>query len=290
MKGFWDCHDILAALLPHSTQRQNCTVVDVGANIGTCSLFAYNLGYSIVAVEPNPDNFALLNSSFSISQRAWRHSREGPRPIVKLFNNAASPLADLPVAVSDTPDRDPSQRKWSAYRASEFNDDESGAYAHEQSENHEMIRTIRLDDTLTSRGLPPVCLLKIDTEGYEMPVLQGAMRMLQTPGLALVIEFGEVNGLELLHFLHDRGFRIFVIREPVKVSNMVEPTSLGDVLGPEVRSSSFEYFAQNIDTDFTGCYQRSLGNDPKIPCPVDLLAVKLDGSPRAVQWGLPLET
>jgi FkbM family methyltransferase len=69
-------------------------------------------------------------------------------------------------------------------------------------------------------------LLKIDTQGFEMPVLQGAPHLLQTiSGLQLELSLtqlyeGQVLYLDMIHWLRDRGFDLWNV-----IPGFVEPAS-----------------------------------------------------------------
>jgi FkbM family methyltransferase len=69
-------------------------------------------------------------------------------------------------------------------------------------------------------------LLKIDTQGFEMPVLQGARNLLQTIcGLQLELSLtqlydGQVLYLDMIHWLRERGFELWNV-----MPGFVEPAS-----------------------------------------------------------------
>jgi FkbM family methyltransferase len=69
-------------------------------------------------------------------------------------------------------------------------------------------------------------LLKIDTQGFEMPVLLGAPNLLQTIcGLQLELSLtplyaGQVLYLEMIHWLRERGFELWNV-----IPGFVEPAS-----------------------------------------------------------------
>lgn len=68
----------------------------------------------------------------------------------------------------------------------------------------------RLDEILSSHDIRPPCLLKIDTEGYEMAVLEGAEKLLgNIDCIAVEIHFQKPDQYEpyqLINFLAQRGF------------------------------------------------------------------------------------
>jgi len=77
------------------------------------------------------------------------------------------------------------------------------------------VTTRSLDSVI---GHHQVHMIKIDVEGAEMKVLQGATRLLTAnPGLILLIDVHPqlgVNPCEVAAFLSDRGFSLFTMKPP----------------------------------------------------------------------------
>lgn len=74
-----------------------------------------------------------------------------------------------------------------------------------------------LDDYLSERGISKVDLIKLDVDGYEYKILQGASRLLKTVQPILVMELGEYtlerfgdNAEEMLDFLKDCGYELYL--------------------------------------------------------------------------------
>ena len=72
----------------------------------------------------------------------------------------------------------------------------------------------RLDDYSRLHGLPTPDLIKLDVQGYELRVLEGAEALLPSVRAVLTeVSFrsyydGQVLFPELLHFLENRGFHL----------------------------------------------------------------------------------
>jgi FkbM family methyltransferase len=79
--------------------------------------------------------------------------------------------------------------------------------------NSPKIRVKRLDDVLTEEGVPRVDFIKIDVEGYELEVLKGGIKTLETSKPRLFIEIDDANlreqassATELIQFLKNKGY------------------------------------------------------------------------------------
>lgn len=125
------------------------TVIDVGANVGEFSLFASQQGAAVVhALEPDPDTFELLarnvRSDVTIRTHAAAANRE--TGTVKLYVSNAD--ADSSII---------EPQKWTSVAA---------------------VASVTLDDFCTSAELKHIDFLKVEAEGAEPQVLDGALRTL----------------------------------------------------------------------------------------------------------------
>jgi FkbM family methyltransferase len=75
------------------------------------------------------------------------------------------------------------------------------------------VRKVSLDDYLRENPAKPPYLLKIDIDGFEMKVLQGATETLKETS-AVIIEVTVYDLVERIGFLQQLGFRLFDISEP----------------------------------------------------------------------------
>ncbi len=98
---------------------------------------------------------------------------------------------------------------------------------------------MRLDDFVASRGLERVDLIKIDVQGAEPLLLQGAMRTLAEFGPDLLVEVSPIDlqafgsgPRELLEPLVACGYRLFDLD-----STRLVPRSLENI-GPEFASDN----------------------------------------------------
>lgn len=163
------------------------TFVDCGANIGLWSLVAANrvgVGGAVYAFEPNPNTFRKLSSN-SIS-----------------LNKFASIIRLVPTAVGDV-------SGLLNFRASSSHNVSS--VSEEFTHGTIQVPVATLDKELNNVVVHGI---KIDVEGYEMNVLQGATALLQRCKPWLCVEFNteltRVNSLRdwnVHNFLRGYGYR-----------------------------------------------------------------------------------
>jgi FkbM family methyltransferase len=187
-------------LLPSLVDRRR-NAVDVGANKGTYSYFLARLARQVYAFEPNPKMFAVLRRTVGRNVTA------------------------LPLALSDRSGaatlRIPYGRKGVSNQGSSL----SAA----KPMDHFIplqVESRRLDDL----GLADVGFIKIDVEGHEREVLQGAAQIIERDRPTLLIEIEEAHtGVPLMqsiewvcglgydaHFLHAGGLQPLAALAPVR--------------------------------------------------------------------------
>jgi len=159
--------------------------IDVGANIGILSLLASktvgNAG-KVIALEPHPRTFAALKRNLQLN----------PSMVVEACNLAVGSSAGS-LRFSDLVDDD--WNKVDSHRGTIF------------------VETTQLDQVCSR--LPFVDVLKIDVEGYELPVLQGALQTLKRTECILLecwsrhtsaYGYSPVNLLQLLREFSFHGY------------------------------------------------------------------------------------
>jgi FkbM family methyltransferase len=144
---------------------------DIGANIGYFTLLAaaalHNTG-QIIGFEPGQIAFRRLQENIGLNN----------------FNN----ITAVNLAASDC------AGEAKLYLASEIADTGATLYQGGMDRGQfEIIQTISLDSFLSQEHLPPPHLVKVDVEGAELAVLQGATNILSEFSPLLLLEMEEKN-------------------------------------------------------------------------------------------------
>jgi FkbM family methyltransferase len=170
--------------------RPGMTAIDVGANKGDFTLLLAKLtGDSgmVLAFEPDPENCSWVRKSISVN--GYRN--------VRLFECA---LADTDSDITFYPGR---KSGWGSLIPQNQTD---------TSRPPLTVPARRLDSILEEANVEDVDVMKIDVEGGELLVLQGALGLLtRSKRLRLVMDVdvdSRDQRAELLEILYSRGFQV----------------------------------------------------------------------------------
>jgi FkbM family methyltransferase len=168
------------------------TAIDIGANLGEWTVpFARAVGPTgrVLAVEPTPLNAAALAKTLAVNALRWAE-------VVRCALGDREGEADFAVPL-----------------VTSARNDTGTAHVGAAAPDHEALRVAmrRLDRLVDERGFARIDLIKIDVEGHERRVLDGAATALARFRPALVVETGhEAEGDRAA--IHDRlggaGYRI----------------------------------------------------------------------------------
>ncbi|GAB7066142.1 FkbM family methyltransferase [Mycobacterium hodleri] len=146
VQSWEDETEIVATLAAAGSNADSRVLVDVGAHQGTVTGLFVDLGWSVIAYEPDPSN------------REKFEQRFGSHPRVALSSSA----------VSDSP------AKSASFFTSPVSTGVSTLAAfHESHEQTTSVDVVTLAEDLRSRGLKNVDFLKIDIEGFDYFALKG---------------------------------------------------------------------------------------------------------------------
>lgn len=165
--------------------------VDIGANIGSCSVHMASLGFPVIAVEPVQQHVDTIRGSIDIN----------PSFHIDVNHNGLS-STDKSIRANFGH----GARNWGA---TEF---------HEVSVNETFEAEIRLKSLDQVIGSRKVSLLKVDCEGCEWSALKGAKRTLKRiPMMKIELVQPEyldgnetMSAIQILQFLSSHGFDVFV--------------------------------------------------------------------------------
>jgi FkbM family methyltransferase len=173
---------------------QGAVLVDVGANVGMYSLFAAKTRQArVFAFEPEAQNYALLNRNI-------------------VLNEVGGSVRAYCLALSDQ----------AGYSELHLSDLRIGGSCHSLGERvdfrHQPMTpafsqgciAARLDELVESGVVPPPDHIKIDVDGFEPKVIQGAMRLLKgSKPQSMLIEVNQnlADHMEMVAALSALGFR-----------------------------------------------------------------------------------
>jgi FkbM family methyltransferase len=181
-------------------------VIDIGANVGIHSLFMANLAYDgeIFSIEPFDKNFALLEKNTSVAKNGN----------IKTFN----------IGLADKEE------------TKEMNIFEDYAYnSFVNPERKKLIGTRKihvetLDIFARKNNIKKIDLIKLDTEGYEFPIIQGASSILSSPDKPLIVMEINKENIKPLHltqkkvidFVESFGYQAKMIGKTVRDIDLSE--------------------------------------------------------------------
>ena len=162
-------------------------MVDVGAHVGHAHASFADDGWTVIALEPDPHNRAQLESRLksgvTVDSRAVSDT-DGE--IVSLFTSPTS------TGIS------------------------SLAAFHPTHKPTATVKTVRLDTLLAEHGSPRVRFLKVDTEGFDLPVL-GSFPWSEQKPESVVCEFEDAKTVplgytyrDIAEFLTKQGYAILM--------------------------------------------------------------------------------
>lgn len=203
--GLFEENAILQVLAFTGLPPNRTVFLDVGANIGTHSLFALQNGFgTAVCIEPEPDNFMLLR-------------------INQILNGVDSQCVNINAAASNHAGEQQlelSETNFGDHRIRAVIDDGDNRH-NEQARRLRTVKAAPLDALIAEAGIVPeaIGLAWIDTQGYEGQVLAGAKSLLNA-NVPIVLEFWpyglkRTGGYGLLRAFLAEQDAILDIRKPL---------------------------------------------------------------------------
>jgi FkbM family methyltransferase len=174
--------------------RPDMTVIDVGANVGVYTFSAaQRVGETgkVIAIEPFKACVNCLQETSRINQLPW----------VKIYEAAASDYCG--------------SAKLSLHNASELNEVISDNSPNYDLANTVTIQCLTLDSLIETENLTRVDWLKIDAEGHEIKVLQGAERLLTEFKPNIIYEnIAGAHGSNgaIMEYIQAKGYQVYSYR------------------------------------------------------------------------------
>ena len=145
------------------------TLMDIGANVGAYSLFAALRGHEVMSIEPDALNFALLNLNVAYNKFS------GKITPYALAMHSKQKLSVLNTGILE----------WGAARSS-FDNALDWQLNHYEVAHAHGIYGISIDSLVEQSGFHP-SHIKIDVDGNENLILEGASRTLSSPELGSIL-------------------------------------------------------------------------------------------------------
>ena len=194
-----DCEELphYAKIIARVRGIQSINVLDIGGNIGTCTMLLASKGHRITVFEPSKRNNRLLEASVALNSYS---------PNVTLVPGAAGSRARNATLGSDV---------WAGganYGNSILDVNRSELLSDGAKWSLENVTVTRIDTHVKEH----IHMMKMDCQGHELEALLGAPSLLKVHGVDVIkTEFDPEllrttghDPAELLHYLSNRGFRL----------------------------------------------------------------------------------
>jgi FkbM family methyltransferase len=166
---------------------------DIGANVGTYSLIAAHLGGTVVAFEPGYASYARLCDNI----------------VLNGFEDAIVPVPLLLSSTSGLTRFEYSSLPPGYAKHSVEGEGTTGSRVPSKPVFRQQALSMRLDDAVDAFGLSAPTIVKIDVDGFELAVLEGATEMLASGSLAsLLVEVDRAGEAAVTELLAAHGFEL----------------------------------------------------------------------------------
>jgi len=228
VQGYYEKQE--TKILSYFAESKNGSIIDIGANLGYYSVILGKLlkfSDKLIAFEANPQIIEMLNKNIAINDL---------REDVKVFNCALSDISDQKLKLYI-----PLKAGSSAASLNKLHPDDTN--------NSIEITTKRLDDLTQIRDLESISLIKIDVEGAELSVINGALETIHEYKPVLFIEllrkWSKIFGYhpnDVLVILQDLGYNVFEVNSTLtSIESINEGTiSTNFLLLPESDESNID--------------------------------------------------
>lgn len=195
-------YEPITTLVAQQILSPDDTFLDVGANIGfyTLVLAVTHPGVHVIAFEPNPRNFAMLERNVQAS--GLGNVRCEPAALSDVDGTATLYL---------------SESDMSASLRADFEDRQTGTTS---------VETVALDSYLRRNPVRRCALIKVDVEGHELAFFHGAAVTIAATKPDIIAEVTQDFDPELVSFLAQLGYRFY----PITNEGLVASEAIGPVI------------------------------------------------------------
>jgi len=172
---------------PFIEDKNNSVILDIGANVGVFSIYAYPFASKIYAMEPSSDHYEVLEKMITNNEMDKKITtikkalslKDGIAPFYHNGNPTANSLNSL---------------------------------TNSEKGKEESVETIRLDTFLTQNGIEHVDFMKLDVEGEECNIIEGeGFSLVKDKIASLIVEYHTWSGRnpsQMVSALNDLGFDV----------------------------------------------------------------------------------
>ena len=191
--GFYELghlHELLHLFKELKIYTQSGTMIDIGANVGNHSVFLSKFFRQIIAFEPHPRNFLLLQANSMLTGN------------ILPFNTAlGSSTGSANLSYSDE-------------------NMGAGSIANDEGSKSVTVPINTLDNEIQLHDVQRIVFMKLDVEGLECEVLKGAVSVIEKhkPAIAIEVLPNEITDGQssTLNFLRELNYSKFFAIEPVR--------------------------------------------------------------------------
>ena len=171
--------------------RANDIVVDVGAHIGRYALMAAVNQASVIAIEPDPSNFLLLERNVKLNRRT------NVVLVPKAMTSTQGTLRLSPAPPTNT-------------GTSAVGPDDMENVSNAAANRDIRVPGETLDDVVKTHRLSRIDWLKVDVEGHEIAVLEGANSALDITR-RLILEVTDATDEQCRRIVEGHGFGLVAV-------------------------------------------------------------------------------
>jgi len=209
--------------------------VDIGANVGMYSIYAAVVsGAKVYSFEPESQNYAEINKNIFLNNL---HGRVLAYSLALGNENKVSKL-HLSRFVQGSSEHD-FDENWRATAPM------GTAPTREDAGLTQGCVSVRLDDLIANGSIPMPNHIKIDIDGFEGKVIEGAMETLKRPELKSILietDFRIPDSVKIIKIMEDLGWKYSYDQVCTNRKNKLTPEQLRNHIKKQIGGTNFIYY------------------------------------------------